>query len=237
MRPQPATSATLALFAPELGDRLRQLCDGAVGRTVRCTPRRWTVCVDGDPVLFGKWRQGGCAAAAREWHWLHLLPLLGFRVPRPLAWLGDARRSVLVTAAVAGRPMDVWLAAATAEGWLDEVSAYAVRHVAPVVRRLHASGLVYRDLYWNHVFAVDPRGDEPPTLIDVERVFRPRFRRRRWVVKDLAGLLASLPVPLPGRALLRFLRSYVDGAALEPRLVAAVVQKAARIRRHSPRFG
>jgi hypothetical protein len=109
--------------------------------------------------------------------------------------------------------------------------------VAPRVRALHAAGLVYRDLYWNHVVALDPRGGATPTFLDVERVFRPVWRRRRWNVKDLAGLASSLPVAVSGSALLRFLRAYDSAMARDRRWVRAIARKAARIRAHAPRFG
>jgi hypothetical protein len=206
---------------------------------VRCVPTRRTVtCALGKQRLFGKWRLGQRRLAAAEWHWLHVLPMLGLRVPAPLCWLGEGRRTLLVTAAVAGRPMDAWIVEAQQGGWLPQLAVFACRKVAPVVRRLHDHGLVYRDLYWNHVFAEDPRADGAVALIDVERVLRPRGWWRRWVVKDLAGLLASSPAPVPDRVGLRFLRACVRGPLRDHRaLVAAIVNKAQRIRRHVPRYG
>jgi hypothetical protein len=69
-------------------------------------------------------------------------------------------------------------------------------------------------------------------------VFRPRFRVRRWLVKDLAGLRASVPVALPERAMLRFARAYLqEPLSLHRRLLRAVVAKAARIRARRPRYG
>jgi hypothetical protein len=103
---------------------------------------------------------------------------------------------------------------------------------------LHEAGVCYRDLYWNHVFAVDPFGDSSPTFLDVERVFRPRWRRRRWVVKDLAGLQASAPTDVPLRLRLRFLRAYLgEPIAFHRTFAAAIDRKAARVRRHVPKFG
>ena len=224
-------------MAPELREAVLGLYAGARGWTVRCTPNRRTVRVAGDPVLFGKWRSGARADAAREWHWLHVLPLVGLRVPRPVTWLGRSRRSLLVTEAVEGRSMDAWMVEAAADDWLDELADYAARNIAPAVRLLHDNHLAYRDLYWNHVFVADPRAGDPPTFVDVERVFRPRWRWRRWQVKDLAGLLASLVVPVPVRDQLRFLRRYGGGGTLDPALLEAIMRKAERIRRHVPKFG
>ncbi|MGB3968405.1 MAG: lipopolysaccharide kinase InaA family protein [Planctomycetota bacterium] len=205
-------------------------------------PTRRTVAVPvGGGWLFGKWRLGERARAAAEWRWLHVLPLLGVRASQPVAWIVQGRRSLLVTAGLPGRAVDAWAADAIAEGWLGELAAWACARVAPVVRALHDAGLVYRDLYWNHIFANDPRdprADAPPSFVDVERVFAPGWRFRRWVVKDLAGLLASAPAALPVRAALRFLRAYL-GTSLRPhrRLMRAIVAKAGRIRSRLPRYG
>jgi hypothetical protein len=147
------------------------------------------------------------------------------------------RDSVIVTGAVPGRPIDVLLREHAALGG-DALARFvrrATEVVAPEIARLHASGHCYRDLYWNHLFLDRDRLG----WIDPERMFRPRWRRRRWIVKDLAGLSASLPVAVPAPARLRFLRCY-GGGTLAPgwvTLARAVERKAARIRAHRPRYG
>ena len=165
-KPRPANEATFSHLAPNLRADIEGLYNGSLGQTVRCTPLRRTVRLDGQPDLFGKWRSGGCRDAAREWHWLHVLPLIGIRVPQPVVWLGRARRSLLVTEAVSGRSMDAWMVEAATRGWLPELFDYAIRHVAPAVRRLHDNRIAYRDLYWNHILVTDPRADEEPTFLE-----------------------------------------------------------------------
>jgi len=189
--------------------------------------------------LYAKAYRGKRKASAVEWHWLHMLPLLGIASAQPVAWLADRRAQLIVTAAVPGRSLDAWAVDAAHEGWLDEVFAYACQVVAPLARQLHGNGLIHRDFNCAHLFVVDPREMTRPAVIDVERVFRPRWRRRRWHVKDLASLLASSPVAVPTRVQLRFLKSYapdLSGAQLR-RLAGAIRQKAQRIGRHQPRFG
>lgn len=205
------------------------------GATVRCTPARRTMrwhLADGRQ-LFRKQHRGGGASV--ESRWLAILHELGFRVPRPLFVARAARTSVLGMAAVAGRPLDLLLAEAAAAGQQRRAAAFAAQTVAPLVRRLHDQGLVFRDLYWNHLFAEDLLGAEPG-FIDVHRVLRPRWRVRRWIVKDLAGLLASLPPGYSRAACLRFLRRYL-GQRPSRSLVRAIVRKAERIRRHRPKYG
>lgn len=226
---------------PPLAAAVLGMWNGALGRTVRCVPTRRTVAVPIDGGwLFGKLRTGERRRARAEWRWLHLLPLLGVPVAPPVAFVGRGRRTLLVTRGLPGRALDAWAVIARDEGWWPGLVDYACAQIAPLVRHLHDHGLAFRDLYWNHVFAADPRRvDAPaPALLDVERVFAPRFRRQRWVVKDLAGLWASAPEWVPVRTGLRFLRAYFAAPlrAYAP-LVRAIGRKAARIRAHVPRFG
>jgi hypothetical protein len=238
-KPQGTDGPRMATLEPDRAAAVRGLWSGARGRTVRCVPDRRTVATEVEGGwLFGKWHVGCWRTAAAEWRWLHLLPLLGIHTAEPLVWLGDRRRNLLVTAGVAGRSLDAWAVEARRAGWSAAWLDYACREVAPVVRRLHDHGVVARDLYWNHLFCEDPRRAGAPTLVDVARLLRPRWQWRRWVVKDLAGLWASLPMPLPATSALRFLRHYL-GEPLHRHegLIQAIAAKARRIRAHVPRYG
>ena len=238
-KPQAPEACGEAGEGDSAANAVRALWSGAIGRTVRCVPTRRTVVARvGDQWWFAKWRRGDRRIGAAEWHWLHALPQLGLRTPPPIAWVGRGRHTLLITAAVPGRGLDAWAVDARRGGWLGELVAWACTHVAPAIRALHAHGLVYRDLYWNHVFTADPRRGSTAHFLDVERVFRPRWRRRRWLVKDLAGLASSLPVTVPLRWRLRFLRACLPGPLRKHRaLLRAIETKAARITAHSPRFG
>ncbi len=65
-----------------------------------------------------------------------------------------------------------------------------VEKLADFVRRFHATGYCHRDLYLAHVFCDCA---EQLYLIDLQRAFRPRWRRWRWRIKDLAELHYSAP--------------------------------------------
>lgn len=75
-------------------------------------------------------------------------------------------------------------------------------------------------------------------LIDLQRVFRPRWRRRRWVVKDLAALDYSTPQERIGHwERLRFLCRYARACHRfgSARTLAELVgAKSARMRRRRP---
>ncbi len=222
------------------GGVLAAMARGQLGFSVRCTPRRWTVIASLPELgtVFGKIRRGRMRDAKAEWSWLRDLPRLGLAVPEPVGFWRQGSTSVVATLAVRGQGLDALLRAALARGDAAAAVRFACRVVAPVVARLHEQGLVFRDLYWNHLFAVGLDADQV-TFLDVERVFRPWFRRRRWIVKDLAGLLSSAPEQVSRTMALRFLLAYLGprDRALAAALARDVARKAARIRAHVPRYG
>jgi tRNA A-37 threonylcarbamoyl transferase component Bud32 len=168
---------------------------------------------------------------------LHELKERGFGVPSPVCCAHAGGRSVVVSLEVPGRPLDALLREAVLSGTQAAAAAYCSEIVAPVVRRLHDSGLFHRDLYWNHLYAESPLGSEP-RLIDVERVFRPRWRVSRWRVKDLAALLSSTPPEFSRTARLRFLRSYLVGSSSSWReLAPRIWRKAQRMKSRRPKYG
>lgn len=238
-RPATAEGDDLTIVLREHEAAVLALWRGSVGRTVRCVPARRTVAAEhAGRTLYAKLYQtrGG---ADLEWRWVATLASAGFRVARPVGLVRSHRGSLAVFAAVPGRSLDAWAVTARREGWLAGWFAYVVGEVAPLVRRLHARGWVHRDLNCAHLFAVDLVGGGEPSLIDVERVMQPKWRWRRWVVKDLASLLASCPEPVPARIALRFLRVYAGEQSRGERraLAADVRRKAARALRHRPRYG
>lgn len=180
--------------------------------------------------VFCKIRNGRLGDATAEWHALSELPKLGLNVPEPLFLARRGKDSVIGLAAVPGRPVESLLA----EGReIDRV----LQEMPAVLRRLHGAGWVYRDMYWNHVFAEE--GGEGLWLVDVERAFRPRTRFGRWRVKDLAGLVSSLPdgVLVSRSARLRFLREALDGFPADHKtIVREVLAKAQRIRGHVTKY-
>ena len=114
--------------------------------------------------------------------------------------------------------------------------------LAELIRLLHGAGLVHRDLYLAHVFmdaGVD--GVAELYLLDLQRVLRPRWRIRRWVVKDLAALHFSTPADAASAAdRLRWLKHYracTKLSADDRRLVRAIIAKTRRIARHSHKHG
>ena len=71
--------------------------------------------------------------------------------------------------------------------------------MARTAARLHAEGLFHRDLYWCHFMVGEP-ADSPPAvhLIDLQRLYRPRFSSTYARMKDLAQFLVAAPPPPVG---------------------------------------
>ncbi len=105
-----------------------------------------------------------------------------------------------------------------------------------LVARLHLAGLVHRDLYASHIFLEEAEDGPKLYLIDLARVFRPRWRRFRWRVKDLAELKYSMPAQWVDRHWRVFLEGYL--ARIGGRLgswAKAVDRKVAGMRRRKAR--
>lgn len=138
---------------------------------------------------------------------------------------GDAFDRTWTRLAVAGAPVTYGLAR-------HDVT----RRLARFISAFHQTGTCHRDLYLCHVFTeLDPDGSLPPgfTLIDLARTHRPRWRRLRWIIKDLSQLDTSARQIGASRTdRLRFLVAYL---ALEPS-AARVRWYARRVVRKSNRI-
>ncbi len=146
-------------------------------------------------------------------------------------------RSYVVVTAVAGDAMERcfadFLRRHVGDGAVEDVTG----RLAELVRTLHRAGYVHRDLYASHVFLDESHGAVRLHLIDLARMFRPRLRLRRWLVKDLAALKFSMPAAWVDEHWPAFLAAYVRGWAAPPPggLDAAVERKAAWMRRRAAR--
>jgi heptose I phosphotransferase len=105
-----------------------------------------------------------------------------------------------------------------------------LRQVADITRRLHAAGYNHRDLNCYHFLVKELKpGEFDVRLIDLQRTQRRRWRRRRWIVKDLSQLAASAPAePIGCREQIAFLRHYLGVRKLRPadkRLVRSILLK------------
>ena len=88
-----------------------------------------------------------------------------------------------------------------------------IEQLAQTSRTLHNNGICHRDYYLCH-FLLHlehgiPRADLQLSLIDLHRALIRRNPRRRWIVKDLAGLYYSaMHIGLSKKDLFLFIRCY-----------------------------
>ena len=102
-------------------------------------------------------------------------------------------------------------------GFLDDnadkpeaVEAFTLS-LADAVKKFHATGYVHRDLYCCHLFGDRRSCQFEFYLIDLARAFRPKWRTRRWLAKDLAQLKFSMPHKRWARQYWdQFMRRYLD---------------------------
>ncbi|MBN1846687.1 MAG: hypothetical protein JW810_13460, partial [Sedimentisphaerales bacterium] len=202
---------------------------GRVGRW-----RRW-----------GRWLAGRGAEGMQEFAMTMTLAEKGIPVARPIAFGQESRcgRSYVMLEELPRADALERLLAPGHPGSRDyDVLAdrnRLGREAAILVRRLHGAGWFHRDLYLSHLFlSRDDHGVERLNLIDLQRVFRPLWRRARWRVKDLAQLGYSAG-PLVSRTdMLRFFLRYRQQCRLEPRdkrLARAIGRRMRRIARHDAR--
>ena len=105
-----------------------------------------------------------------------------------------------------------------------------IRDIAGIVRRFHGAGYNHRDLYCRHFFVKEhASGEREIRLIDLQRVQRRRWRRRRWIVKDLAQLAWSAPQAcIHCKHKIAFLHEYFGVKKFSPkqkRLIRSVIRK------------
>lgn len=166
--------------------------------------------------IYDRWE-----AARLEWENHRLCAAAGIRAPLPAVGgvLRDGR------GLFATRRLDGLLSMEDAWPTLDR--RRAMRALGDLARRLHACGLVHKDLYLGHLFV--PPGGEQITLVDLGRMERSTSRRLR--IKDLAALALSARRHASRADLWRALLRYGG----EKRLARAIVRKAGRMARHVPK--
>lgn len=191
-----------------------------------------------------RWREGhwSLGTAGVEWRNAQLLAAAGIAAVSPVAFGQEMfgpweRRSFVLSREVPGESLERWLPAHVPPAERDPDPARRrgrLNALADFIGRFHRAGFVHRDLYLSHVFMAD----EAFRLIDLQRVFRPKWRWRRWVVKDLAALHFSTPADRVGRLeRLRFLVRYVRtcGRCGPARPLARLIEnKARRMARRRP---
>jgi heptose I phosphotransferase len=151
--------------------------------------------------------------ARNEWLALQALATAGIDAPRPVAFgergANPARRQSFVVTAALG---DTVTLEDLTRDWRDspppvDRKRRLIAAVGAIARRMHVRGINHRDFYLCHILK-DRDGDRL-YLLDLHRAGLRRAVPRRWLLKDLAGLLMSaLGIGLTRRDRLRFVAAY-----------------------------
>jgi tRNA A-37 threonylcarbamoyl transferase component Bud32 len=237
------------LAKPGLGDRRRtrvELAGPDGQRHVLFLKRYGGGTVPAVRAALRRWLEQGrrCSAAAAEFDNIRAARAAGVPTMAPVAYgqefcpLG-AGASYLLVSAVPGEAIERCGEAFLADHAADGRAAALTVALARLVRTLHDSGYVHRDLYASHVFldSSGPPGRPGLYLIDLARMFRPRWRPLRWFVKDVAQLKFSMPPSWAAQQWDAFLAEYLPGVSplARRRFGAAVDRKVRSIARRARR--
>ena len=231
------------------------------GEVVRQAGYRTTYRVESDlGVLYVKvhrgvslWQRlcpfGSCASGARtEWDAIGRLRRSGFDVPEPIAMgessvlMGTPSYSFLITRAVEGPTLLEFLSNSwpTQEGVSQiEMRNRVLRDVSGMIRRFHASGFYHKDLYCMHLIVTKDERWGRPYIIDLQRVEQRHPPRHRWLVKDMAALLHSMPPTMTKQDRVRFLLRYLCKTKVDPEVrqwAKEIEAKRASMASHVPKF-
>jgi len=146
--------------------------------------------------------------------------------------------SVLITEAISGQSLEQFLPAYAIPQRGPQLRRWraAIDQLAALIGDFHRAGFCHRDLYASHVFVSFEEDGRPIfRLIDLARAFKVRWRRRRWLVKDLAALNYSTPAKVSRTDRLRFLKRHLGLKRLDgqtKRLARSIAAKTRRIAAH-----
>jgi len=179
--------------------------------------------------------------AQHEWDAVGQLQAAGFNTATPVAMgrqreLGFVTRSFLLTAEITG--------GVAGHNYVRKLDATQrrelVRHLAELTRRFHSTGFAHKDYYLSHIFVVRSSSGAPQLFfIDLQRLFRPRLLRQRWLVKDLASLGYSAQMSGAQLAdLLRFYKACFERERLsegDRRLIGKIMARVNALHRRGPK--
>jgi tRNA A-37 threonylcarbamoyl transferase component Bud32 len=237
------------LNKPGLGSRRRtrvELPGPDGGRCVLFLKRYGGGTVPAVAAALRRWLERGrrCSAAAAEFENIRTARAAGVATMEPIAYGQEpcpigAGGSYLLVSAVPGEALERCGEAFLAAHAGGPRPAALTAELARLVRTLHDSGYVHRDLYASHVFldSSGPAGGPSLYLIDLARMFRPRLRPMRWFVKDVAQLKFSMPPAWVAGQWDSFLAEYLPGVSpsARRRFGAVVDRKVRSIVRHARR--
>lgn len=176
--------------------------------------------------------------ALREWEGVQRVRAAGVPTMEPVAMGHGQAGAFVIVSAVPGDALSRRIDAVLAARGHDEPYMTALaRALGELAGTLHAAGLAHRDFYADHIF-YNAAGDAFELhLIDLARVFRPRWRQWRWRAKDLAQLRFSLPAAWVMAHWPAMQEAYESrlGGALPERVELVIERRVRRMKRRATR--
>jgi UDP-glucose:(heptosyl)LPS alpha-1,3-glucosyltransferase len=183
--------------------------------------------------------------AAQEWNRILGFHQIGLPTMMPVAvGVGGSpfrEESFLMTEGLEGyEPLETWIPLTFRVNPSKEqvqMKRALIREIALLTRRMHLAGFYHRDYYLTHLLVKRISDRFDLKVIDLQRVIRAPWLRRRWQTKDLAALSYSSPSLTITRCdRLRFYKAYQNISKLgeaDLSLIRQVERKTALIGRHT----
>ncbi|MFZ2146234.1 MAG: lipopolysaccharide heptosyltransferase II [Sedimentisphaerales bacterium] len=206
---------------------------------------------DRPPVLFQLRNWFSChnrgSAAIRELEASNQLKIAGINTPKVISY-GEQwgtlfeKRSFIITEKIADaesleRKLPAYFARPDTIENLKLRRNFIIQS-AVFIKKFHETNYRHRDLYLSHIFYSDTGKFY---LIDLARVFRPIFLRRRFQIKDIAQVYYSAPGKHFSKTdRLRFYTAYTGQSKLTKKdkiFIRKVINKAKRMARHDIKHG
>jgi len=135
-----------------------------------------------------------CPPAQREWRGLQAVHAAGVPTMAAMATGTGPRGGFVIVGEVPGDALSRRFDDILARRGDDDAAMTALaKGLGGLIGTFHAAKLAHRDFYADHVFVHEAGDAFELNLIDLARVFRPRWRHWRWAAKDLAQLKLQLP--------------------------------------------
>lgn len=183
-------------------------------------------------------RYADIAPARREWQGLQLVRAAGVPTMEPVGMGTGPAGGFVMVGTVPGEAIERCLPDLLARRGKDSAAmtslAESLGHLAGT---LHGAGLAHRDFYACHVFLHEVGQGFDLYLIDLARVFRPRWRKWRWRAKDLSQLYFSLPAQWKRDYWPTLRRAYASTLCedVPPGVDRTILSRAARLQRRADR--
>ena len=146
--------------------------------------------------------------ARNEWMAIRALQMAGVPTMEPVLFCESGTNPAKRKSAIATRSLEGRISLEDYQAKNLPIKRLLIDMVATMTKGMHEAGINHRDYYLCH-FLLDDQDEPCLNLIDLHRAQLRSAVPRRWLIKDLGGLLFSaLEKDITKRDLLRFVKKY-----------------------------